>query len=151
MKCREQSSKTLGTDLYSIPRGSSTNSCPRGSSHWDIELKEVYLIAILDFNFNNSAPDRYLHDVALTNTGTAEIFYHKLNYKFLELPKFVKTEDELETDLDRWLYLLKHMSHLNEAPASLDKYVFQKVFSIAEVSNLTKEEKEMYDSSLKAQ
>jgi len=124
---------------------------PRGSSHWDIELKEVYLIAILDFNFNDSAPDRYLHDVALANTDTTEIFYHKLNYKFLELPKFVKTEEELETDLDRWLYLLKHMSHLKETPAFLDKHVFQKVFNIAEVSNLTKEEKEMYDSSLKAQ
>ena len=62
----------------------------------------------------------------------------------------MKTEEELETDLDRWFYLLKHMSHLDKAPAVLNKRVFQKVFKIAEVSNLTKEEKAMYDTSLKA-
>ena len=91
-----------------------------------------------------------MHNVALTNTDTNEIFYNKLGYKFLELPKFVKTEVELETDLDRWFYLLKHMSSLDRVPAVLNKRVFQKVFKIAEVSNLTKEEKAIYDSNLKA-
>ena len=123
---------------------------PKGASHWNIELKEVYLIAILEFNFRNNISDRYLHNVSLTNTDTGEIFYNKLGYKFLELPKFVKTEKELETDLDRWFYLLKHMSHLEKVPAVLNKRIFQKIFKIAEVSNLTKEEKAMYDSNLKA-
>src|SRR5260221_8477970 len=103
---------------------------PKGASHWNIELNEVYLIAILEFNLKNSTPGRYLHNVALTNTDTNEIFYNKLGYKFLELPKFVKTEAELETDLDRWFYLLKHMSHLDKVPTVLNKRVFQKVFKI---------------------
>jgi len=123
---------------------------PKGKSHWNIELKEVYLIAILEFNFKHNVSDQYLHNVSLTNTDTGEIFYNKLGYKFLELPKFVKTEAELETDLDRWFYLLKHMSHLDKVPSVLNKRVFQKIFKIAEVSNLTKEEKAMYDSNLKA-
>jgi predicted transposase/invertase (TIGR01784 family) len=123
---------------------------PKGANHWNVELKEVYLIAILEFNFKHDTSDRYLHNISLTNTDTGEIFYNKLGYKFLELPKFVKTEVELETDLDRWFYLLKHMSHLDKVPAVLNKRVFQKIFKIAEVSNLTKEEKAMYDSNLKA-
>ncbi len=123
---------------------------PKGKSHWNIELKEVYLIAILEFNFKQNTSDRYLHNVSLTNTDTGEIFYNKLGYKFLELCKFVKTEAELETDLDRWFYLLKHMSHLDKVPSVLNKRVFQKIFKIAEVSNLTREEKAMYDSNLKA-
>jgi len=123
---------------------------PKGESHWNVELKEVYLIAILEFNFKHNASDCYLHNVSLTNTDTGEIFYNKLGYKFLELVKFVKTEAELETDLDRWFYLLKHMSHLDKVPAVLNKRVFQKIFKIAEVGNLTKEEKAMYDSNLKA-
>jgi predicted transposase/invertase (TIGR01784 family) len=123
---------------------------PKGESHWNIELKEVYLIAILEFNFKHNTSDRYLHNVSLVNTDTKEIFYNKLGYKFLELPKFVKTEGELETDLDRWFYLLKHMSHLDKVPAVLNKRIFQKIFKIAEVSNLTKEEKAMYNSNLKA-
>ena len=123
---------------------------PKGESHWNIELKEVYLIAILEFNFKQNTTDRYLHNVSLTNTDTGEVFYNKLGYKFLELPKFVKTEAELETDLDRWFYLLKHMSHLEKVPAVLNKRVFQKIFKIAEISSLSKEEKAMYDSNLKA-
>jgi predicted transposase/invertase (TIGR01784 family) len=113
-------------------------------------LKEVYLIAILEFNFKHNTSDRYLHNISLINTDTGGIFYNKLGYKFLELPKFVKTEAELETDLDRWFYLLKHMSHLDKVPAVLNKRVFQKIFKIAEVSNLTKEERAMYDSNLKS-
>jgi predicted transposase/invertase (TIGR01784 family) len=42
------------------------------------------------------------------------------------------------------------MSRLDRVPAVLNKRVFQKVFKIAEVSNLTREEKAMYDSNLKA-
>jgi predicted transposase/invertase (TIGR01784 family) len=42
------------------------------------------------------------------------------------------------------------MSHLDAIPAVFSKRIFQKVFKIAEVSNLTKEEKAMYDSNLKA-
>ena len=123
---------------------------PKGANHWNVELKEVYLIAILEFDFQPDANGRYLHNVSLTNTDTGEIFYNKLGYKFLELNKFVKTEGEIETDLDRWLFLLKHMSRLDKIPAVLNKRVFQKVFKIAEVSNLTKEERAMYDSNLKA-
>jgi predicted transposase/invertase (TIGR01784 family) len=123
---------------------------PKGARHWNIELKEVYLIAILEFNFKHNTSDRYLHNISLTNTETGEIFYNKLGYKFLELVKFVKTEAEIETDLDRWFYLLKHMSSLDKVPAFLNKRTFQKIFKIAEISKLSKEEKEMYDSNLKA-
>jgi predicted transposase/invertase (TIGR01784 family) len=123
---------------------------PRGADHWNVELKEVYLIAILEFDLKHDKSGRYLHNISLANTDTGKIFYNKLGYKFLELPKFVKTEAELETDLDRWFYLLKHMSHLDKIPAVLNKRIFQKIFKIAEVNKLTKEEKAMYDSNLKA-
>ena len=55
----------------------------------------------------------------------------------------------METDLDSWLYVLKHMSKLNKIPLYLRKPIFEKLFNIAEYSKLTKEEKEMYDTSLK--
>jgi predicted transposase/invertase (TIGR01784 family) len=126
-----------------------SNQLPTGTLNWNVELKEVYLIAILEFDFQTNT-DRYLHNVSLTNTDTGETFYNKLGYKFLELSKFVKTDAEIETDLDRWFYLLKHMYHLDKIPAILNKRIFQKLFKIAEVSKLTKEERAMYDSNLKA-
>jgi predicted transposase/invertase (TIGR01784 family) len=72
-----------------------------------------------------------------------------LGYTYIELSKFVKSDAELETDLQKWLYVLKNMSSMDKIPVYLRKPIFEKLFSIAEYSNLTKEEKTMYDSSLK--
>jgi len=41
------------------------------------------------------------------------------------------------------------LSRMDKIPVYLRKPVFEKLFNIAEYSNLTKEEKTMYDSSLK--
>jgi len=76
------------------------------------------------------------------NKSTHEVFYNKLEFKFIELPKFVKEDRELQTDLDEWFYLLRNMSKL---PTFMDKRIFQKVFKIAEISKLRKEERLMYD------
>ena len=45
--------------------------------------------------------------------------------------------------------MLKNMSRMNEMPRYLDKRVFQRIFQIAEINNLTQEEREMYEASLK--
>lgn len=51
--------------------------------------------------------------------------------------------------MDKWLFVLKNMARLDKLPTFLKKPVFQKLFQIAEYSNLNKEEKQMYDVSLK--
>jgi hypothetical protein len=59
-------------------------------------------------------------------TGTAEWFFARgWEYIFVELIKFVKTEGELETDLDRWLYVLKNMSRMKKIPVYLRKSIFE--------------------------
>jgi predicted transposase/invertase (TIGR01784 family) len=122
---------------------------PRGTSNWDVPLKEVYLIGIMEFQFNN-INSNYLHNIALINRDTGKIFYKGMGYKFLELPNFDKKESELITDLDKWFYLLKNLSRLDKIPDFLDKRVFQKIFRIAEMSKMTKEERELYHSDVKA-
>ena len=124
---------------------------PKGASNWDIEqLKEVYLIAILEFKFKSNEDDRYLHDIALMNKDTGKVFYDKLGFKFLELPNFDKEVHELKSDLDKWFYILKNMSQMEKIPRYLNKGIFQKLFKIAEVSKLTEEQRKIYESNLKA-
>lgn len=113
------------------------------------DLPEVYLIAVLEFRMNDHADGQYLHDICLMDKDTGAIFYKKLGYKFLDLPNFTKAEKDLETDLDRWFYLLKNMSRMERMPLYFDRRVFQMVFQIAEVSKLTKEERMLYEKSLK--
>lgn len=123
---------------------------PKGESDWNTRLKEVYLIAILEFKFNNNDDDRYLHDIALMNKDTGKLFYDRLGFKFLELSNFDKEVHELVSDLDKWFYILKNMSRLEKIPLYLNQGIFKKLFKIAEVSKLTEEQRKLYESNLKA-
>ena len=128
-----------------------SDQAPKGKrSAWGYNIAEVYLIALLeDFTLEDSPAHTYLHDICLCNRDTGEIFYDKLGYTYIELSKFVKTDTELETDLDKWLYFLKNMPRMDRLPVYLRKPIFEKLFSIAEYTNLTREEKTMYDQNLK--
>jgi predicted transposase/invertase (TIGR01784 family) len=128
-----------------------SEQAPKGRRNdWGYNIAEVYFIALLeDFTLEDSPAHTYLHDICLCNRDTGKIFYEKLGYTYIELSNFVKTETELDTDFDKWLYVLKNISRMDKIPLYLRKPIFEKLFSIAEYTNLTKEEKAMYDSSLK--
>lgn len=79
----------------------------------------------------------------------AKFFYEEFGFIYLELINFVKEEAELENGLEQWLYVLKNMSNMNKLSVYLRKPIFEKLFDIAEYSKLNKEEREMYDVSLK--
>src|SRR5690606_20213668 len=129
-----------------------SDQAPKGKrKEWHYDISEVYVIVLMD-GFAMPDADRskqYLHDVCLCNRDTGEVFQENLGFFYIELVNFVKEETELQSDLDGWLYVLKHMSSMDKLPMYLRKPIFEKLFQIAEYSNLNKEEKEMYDVSLK--
>ncbi|SEL93987.1 Rpn family recombination-promoting nuclease/putative transposase [Parapedobacter koreensis] len=129
-----------------------SDQAPKGKrKDWDYGISEVYVIVLMDgFPMpGDDDDDRYLHDICLCNRDTGKVFYDHLGFIYLELINFVKEESELGTDLDGWLYVLKNMSRLDKIPVYLRKPIFERLFDIAEYSKLTKEEKDMYDTSLK--
>ena len=84
------------------------------------------------------------HRYQLLETKTFKQMTDKLEFVFVEVAKFNKSEDELETDLDKWLYLLKNMSTLLERPAALRDRVFGRLFDVAEYARLDDEERKNY-------
>ncbi len=72
-----------------------------------------------------------------------------MGFIYLELANFVMEESEIRTDLEGWLFVLKNMSKLDKIPTYLRKPIFEKLFNIAEYSKLNKEERDMFDKSLK--
>ena len=120
---------------------------PKG--YWDFQLKRVYAIAILDFCFDDDNPDYFHHEVKLIDTKTRKVFYDKLTYVYLEMPKFNKTEEELVTLFDKWLYAIKHLVTLMERPAVLQEAVFSRFFEQAEIARYTPEEQRGYLESQK--
>ena len=118
---------------------------------WRFGLKAVYTIGILDFVFDEDKDDKeyYHHVVKLMDINKKEVFYDKLTYIYLEMPKFQKTEAELETMADKWLYALKNLPRLLERPAALQERIFKKFFNVAEIGNLSKDEYAKYFESEK--
>ena len=88
------------------------------------------------------------HRYQLLETKTLKRMTDKLEFVFVEVAKFNKREDELETDLDKWLYLLKNMSTLLERPAALRDRVFGRLFDVAEYARLDDEERKNYVESM---
>ena len=113
---------------------------------WRFGLKAVYTIGILDFVFDEDKDDEeyYHHVVKLMDVNKKEVFYDHLTYIYLEMPKFRKTEDQLETLFDKWLYALKNLPRLLERPKTLQERIFAKFFEVAEVANFSKEEYAKY-------
>ena len=65
------------------------------------------------------------------------------------MPRFKKSESELVTHFDKWLYVLKHLHKLQDIPQKLREKIFKKLFKQAEIANLNPEEMRTYEESLK--
>lgn len=118
---------------------------------WSYELKAVYTVAILDFVFDEDKhqPDKYRYDVKLSDIETRKVFYDKLTFIYLEMPKFNKTVDELETRFDKWLYVIRNLPRLDRVPEKLQERVFEKLFEAAEIAKFTPVQVRSYEDSLK--
>uniref|UniRef100_UPI0025F8B50A Rpn family recombination-promoting nuclease/putative transposase n=1 Tax=Prevotella sp. TaxID=59823 RepID=UPI0025F8B50A len=119
---------------------------------WDFYLNPVYTIGLLNFNFADGLENakRWHHEVKLMEVDTHEVFYDKLTYIYVEIPKFDKKEAELVTMYDKWMYVLKNLSNLMQRPAALQERVFIRLFEQAEISKFNKQELKLYEDSVNA-
>ena len=119
---------------------------------WDFQLKGVYTVGILNFIFPDDeyAPECMHHEIKLMDVEDKHVFYDKLTFVYLEMPKFNKTEDQLETMFDKWLFVLRNLSRLFERPKALQEKVFTKLFEQAEIARFSPEERRGYEDSVKA-
>ena len=80
---------------------------------YNYELKPVVTVVFMEFNV--FADDRYIRRAKLREMNGAGIS-DTLNFAFIELPKFNKPLDELETTLDKALYALKNIKNMTQMP-----------------------------------
>lgn len=116
---------------------------------WDYKLQPVYCIALLDFVFDNSKnTEQYLQNIQLRNE-VCEVFYDKLTFIFIEMPRFQKKLEELQTHFDKWLYFIKHLEDFDDIPVHLREEVFEQAFTVAEIARFNPQQLENYENSLK--
>jgi predicted transposase/invertase (TIGR01784 family) len=118
---------------------------------WNFKLKAVYTVAILDFVFDEDKdqPEKYRYDVKLTDIDTNRVFYDKLTFIYLEMPKFRKNPDDLKTRFDKWLYVIRNLNRLERIPDTLREQVFEQLFETAEIARFTPDQVRFYEKSLK--
>ena len=118
---------------------------------WNFELKAVYTVAILDFVFDEdkNQPEKYRYDVKLTDIDTNKVFYDKLTFIYLEMPKFSKRLEELTTRFDKWLYVIRNLNRLERIPDTLREKVFEQLFDTAEIARFTPDQVRSYEKSLR--
>ena len=114
----------------------------KGNRPWDFSLDGVFFLGILNFKYEDDEMTE--HRYRLMEATSKKLMTDKLEFVFVEVEKFDKGEDELETDLDKWLYLLKNMSNLLERPERLRDRIFTKLFDVAELAQLDDEDRINY-------
>lgn len=120
-------------------------------AEWDYKLEPVYTIAILDFVFeeDKKKKNKYRYDVKLTDIEDNKVFYDKLTFIYLEMPKFNKTIDQLSSRFDKWLFIIKNLNKLDQIPPKLREKIFEKLFETAEIAKFTPDQILSYEDSLK--
>ena len=115
------------------------------------QLKEIIFLAITNFVMFPDKPGyRSTHVTLDTESFTRDLkdFY----FSFLELPKFTKEIDELETVVDKWAYFFKHAPFTT--PEELDKLttddlIFKEAYKVLDQFYWTEQELFTYQAEMK--
>jgi len=120
-------------------------------TEWDFELQKIYCVAIIDFVFDEdqNQPDKIRYDVKLSDIETHKVFYDKLTFIYLEMPKFNTPIEKIETRFEKWLYVLKNLHKLDRIPDKLKEGIFLKLFETAEIARFSEEDYQHYEDSVK--
>ena len=118
---------------------------------WNYRLSEVYVIALMNFNFPRKEyqADDYYHRIMLTDLNDNHVFYDKLTLIYLEMPKVGHAKLDMNRPLDRWLRVLYKLWGEEDCPPELDEPIFKKLYREAEYACFTPDQRLNYMRSKK--
>jgi predicted transposase/invertase (TIGR01784 family) len=117
---------------------------------WDFKLTRVYLIAILDFEYDKN--EKYWKKRQLLRTFSLRdekgvVMTNNLHFKFLQLPLFKKKRHQLKTQFDKWCFFLNNLENIDKIPNILNEPIFMKAFDVATVNNMDPNDYILYQIS----
>ena len=107
------------------------------------ELKPAYFVGILDFNLFDGKKCITRHIIINQETQRQDL--KDFEFNFIELKKFKKTEKELVSIIDKWIFFIKNAENIDIIPDSITESEILEAFNTAKQSNWTKKEMETYD------
>ena len=111
----------------------------RGEGYF--KLKPVIALIITDFEMFDNDREVISHFVFKEKKRLFDYVDPEIELIFIELPKFNKQLDELETLTDKWVYFMKNAPSLEVVPQTMETVSeIQQAFAIANETNLNPEE-----------
>ncbi len=107
------------------------------------KLNQVIFIGILNFDFFEGTDYLTNHQIINTKTGLQEL--KDIEFNFIELLKFNKELNEIETLIEKWVYFIKKSPNLDVIPENINDEGLKLAYQGAEKYNWTKEELMAYD------
>jgi predicted transposase/invertase (TIGR01784 family) len=111
-------------------------------------LNPVIALTITDFVMFADLPNVTSRFVLKEKEFLIDYLIHDIELIFVELPKFKKDLEDLETIIDKWLFFLNNARKLEDIPATMDNIPeIKKAFYIANQANLSDEELDAQEKS----
>ena len=109
-------------------------------------LKPVIALTITDFEMFPESEEFISRFVLKEVNKNFTYPENDLDLVFVELPKFIKGQEELETLADKWIYFMKNARTLTSVPETMDSIPeIHEAFNIANQASLSREEVEDLD------
>ena len=110
------------------------------------EMNKEILLGFLQDLF----PEKDIRYLSNENAGATvgERMTDNLVFVFLEVDRFGKSEDRLESMMDKWMYVLKNLSRLMARPVELQERIFRKLFEAARIAAFTRDELDEYTNDM---
>ena len=125
---------------------------------WDFRLTPVYMVGILNFTLKHDCPGgtaaenggnpKLIHRYDLRERETGELMTDNLHFVFIEVGAFDRKEEELESVMDKWMFVLKNMARLLDRPEALQERIFRKLFEAAQIAAMPHEEQVLYRDNM---
>ncbi|MBF0592932.1 MAG: Rpn family recombination-promoting nuclease/putative transposase [Nitrospirae bacterium] len=107
------------------------------------KLNSVIYIGIVDFEIFKG--DNYLTRHLILNTETLNHELRDFEFNFIELPKFTKGQDEIESIIEKWVHFIKNAYSLEMVPKCADFVEIKEAYEIANEITWSKKELEVYE------
>ncbi|WP_455634594.1 Rpn family recombination-promoting nuclease/putative transposase [Parabacteroides sp.] len=148
----------LDRTLYYVCRGisrqigqkanSGGNAAERAKDYGErYELSAVYGIFLMNFK-EEGLKRKFRTDTTIIDRDTGKAINTRFRQIYLQFPYFTKELHECDTLFEKWLYTLKHMDKWDRMPDALKEQVFQRLAELAEVANLSEDNRVAYDKAL---
>jgi predicted transposase/invertase (TIGR01784 family) len=106
-------------------------------------LEPVIALTITDFEMFDSLESAISRFVLKEKEFLVDYLSYDIELVFVELPKFNKRLEELETLTDKWIYFIKNARSLDSVPETMEEVPEMKqAFAVANQANLSREELE---------